>query len=646
MGENIRVLIVEDDPADAELMVRQLQRGGFAPDWVRVETESDYLSSLLQKPEVILSDSNLPQFNGLRALDLLTQRGLDIPFVLVSGRMGEDWAVDAMKRGADDYLGKDRLARLGEAVRRAVDQRRLRAEKTWAMEALRQSEERYRLVSEITSDYAYSLSVEPSGSFTCEWITEPFTRITGFSASDINSAGWMSLYHPEDLPILERRCQILLSNRSDSSEVRIVTKDGEVRWVRVYGRPLWNENQQRVVRIYGAAQDITAQKQLEQQLLQSQKMEAIGRLAGGVAHDFNNLLTAIMGSSDLLMGMLPEGEELWTCASEILKAGERAAGLTRQLLAFSRRPVLTPCVADVNLLVNNMERMLTRLIGEHVAMTYQLAAGSLPVKIDPGQFEQILLNLVVNSRDAMPGGGKIFVETSRSEVIAASPGHPAVTPGSYAVLSVVDTGCGMDAATKAHVFEPFFTTKERGKGTGLGLSTVFGIVQQNKGYIAVYSEVGRGTTFKVYLPLTAEMVTPTRSQPSAPPREGGGETILLVEDDSVVRRFALDALRRRGYQVLEAADGAEAKAVFASPATRIDLILTDVIMPGINGLELAAELRRKHPGLKVMYMSGYTDEALANATEVAPATLLQKPFTATVLARAVRDALDIRVASA
>jgi two-component system, cell cycle sensor histidine kinase and response regulator CckA len=646
MGENIRVLIVEDDPADAELMVRHLQRGGFAPDWVRVETESDYLSSLLRAPEVILSDSNLPHFDGLRALDLLSQRGLDIPFVLVSGRMGEDWAVDAMKRGADDYLGKDRLARLGEAVRRAIEQRRLRSEKTWAMEALRQSEERYRLVSEITSDYAYSLSVEPSGSFTCEWITEPFTRITGFSAADINAAGWMSLYHPEDWPILERRRQILLANRSDSSEVRIVTKDGEVRWVRVYGRPLWNENQQRVVCIYGAAQDITAQKQLEQQLLQSQKMEAIGRLAGGVAHDFNNLLTAIMGSSDLMMGMLPEGEELWTCASEILKAGERAAGLTRQLLAFSRRQVFSPCVADINFLVKNMERMLSRLIGGHIPMTNRLVPGSLPVKIDPGQFEQILLNLVVNSRDAMPGGGKIVAETSRTDVTEPSLGHPAVAPGSYAVLSVSDTGSGMDAATKAHIFEPFFTTKERGKGTGLGLSTVFGIVQQSGGYIAVYSEVGRGTTFKIYLPLTAETVTPMPSQPAAPPHESGGETILLVEDDAVVRRFAGDALRRRGYQVLEAADAAEAKAIFATPAAQIDLILTDVIMPGINGLELAAELKRMHPGLKVMYMSGYTDHALANTIEVGPAMLLQKPFTATVLERAVRDTLDLRVASA
>jgi two-component system cell cycle sensor histidine kinase/response regulator CckA len=646
MDENIRVLIVEDDPADAELMVRQLQRGGFAPDWVRVETESDYLSSLLQKPEVILSDSNLPQFNGLRALDLLSQRGLDIPFLLVSGRMGEDWAVDAMKRGADDYLGKDRLARLGEAVRRAIEQRRLRNEKTWAMEALRQSEERYRLVSEITSDYAYSLSVEPSGSLTCEWITEPFTRIAGFSASQINSAGWASLYHPEDLLVAERRRQILLSNRSDSSEVRIVTKDGEVRWVRDYGRPMWNENQQRVVRIYGAAQDITAQKQLEQQLLQSQKMEAIGRLAGGVAHDFNNLLTAIMGSSDLMMGMLPEGEELWTCASEILKAGERAAGLTRQLLAFSRRQIFSPCVTDVNLLVRNMQLMLSRLIGEHIPMTNRLVPQILPVKIDPGQFEQILLNLVVNSRDAMPGGGKIVVETSRTEITEPSLSHPAVVPGSYAVLSVGDTGSGMDEATKAHIFEPFFTTKERGKGTGLGLSTVFGIVQQSKGYIAVYSEVGRGTTFKIYLPITAETVAPTLSQSTAPGHDLGSETILLVEDDTVVRRFAANALRRRHYQVLEAANGSAARVVFAEAAARIDLILTDVIMPGMNGLELAAELRRTHPDLKVIYMSGYTEEALANATDVGPAMLLQKPFTASVLARAVRDALDIRVASA
>src|SRR5580704_11761519 len=359
MSEIVRVLIVEDDPVDAELMVRELKRGGFAPDWVRVQTESEYLAQLDREPEIILSDSNLPLFDGFEALDLLRKRGLDIPFILVSGRMGEDLAVEAMKRGACDYLLKDRLARLGEAVRRAIDERRLRAERTWAIGALRQSEERYRLVSEASSDYVYSLKVGTDGTLTCEWITDPFTRITGFDAADLNSQGLTSVIHAEDVPIADQHRESLMSGQSGSIDVRIVTKDRQVRWIRIHERPVFSaEAPKRVERIYGAAQDITEQKQLEEQLLQSRKMEAIGQLAGGVAHDFNNLLTVICGYGDLLTKLPDMSETGREYAQEILEAAKRAAQLTRQLLAFGRRQVMQSRIVNLNNVVAGLEKLL------------------------------------------------------------------------------------------------------------------------------------------------------------------------------------------------------------------------------------------------------------------------------------------------
>ncbi len=411
MSEIVRVLIVEDDPLDADLMVRELKRGGFAPDWVRVQTESEYLAQLDREPEVILSDSNMPLFDGFEALDLLQKRALDIPFILVSGRLGEDLAVEAMKRGACDYLLKDRLARLGEAVRRAIDLRRLRAERIWAIGALRQSEERYRLVSETSSDYVYAFTVDPDGAMTCEWITDPFTRITGFDPAEFDERGWESLCHPEDLAVVGQHQASLLSGRSNSVDIRIVTKDKRVRWMRVYDRPILTDAASgaapRVGRIYGAAQDITVQKQLEEQLLQSQKMEAIGQLAGGVAHDFNNLLTVICGYGDLLTKQTDIGELGREYAQEILEAARRAAQLTRQLLAFGRRQVLQLKIVNLNTVARDLEKLLRRLIGEDVELCTSYAVDLGQVKVDAGQIEQVVMNLAVNARDAMPKGGRL-----------------------------------------------------------------------------------------------------------------------------------------------------------------------------------------------------------------------------------------------
>ena len=390
--------------------------------------------------------------------------------------------------------------------------------------------------------------------------------------------------------------------------------------------------------------DITERKHLEQQLRQAQKMEAIGQLAGGIAHDFNNMLTVISGYSELVLATLPPGDPQRGNIEQIKQAGERAAALTRQLLAFSRRQVLEPKVLDLNAVATNMDKMLQRLIGENIALVTVLKPGLGRVKADPGQVEQVIMNLAVNARDAMPRGGKLTIETADVELDEAyARNHITVKPGPYVMLAVSDTGCGMDAQTQTRVFEPFFTTKEKGKGTGLGLSTVYGIVKQSGGYIWVYSEVGRGTTCKIYLPRVEEALG--TSQPGAFPASvlRGSETVLLAEDEEVVRSLASRVLRENGYTVLEASNGEEALQLCAQQRGTIRLVMTDVVMTGMSGRELAERLHVAHPEMTVLFTSGYTDEAVVRHgildTGVA---FLQKPFTPDALLHKVREVLDAK----
>jgi len=397
------------------------------------------------------------------------------------------------------------------------------------------------------------------------------------------------------------------------------------------------------------AQDVTernrAAEQLrrtEEQLFRAQKMEAIGRLAGGIAHDFNNLLTAITGHTELLLEALQPGDPLREDAEETRKAADRAAALTRQLLAFSRQQRLAPRVLDPNELVANMDKMLRRLIGEDVELRTLLAPQLGAVKADPGQLEQVIMNLAVNARDAMPGGGKLTIETANAELDASyARAHESVRPGPYIMLALTDTGSGMTEEVKARMFEPFFTTKEAGKGTGLGLATVYGIVKQSSGYIWVYSEVGKGTTFKVYLPRVAEPAETLAAAPRAPKPRGGTETVLLVEDEELVRALARRTLARAGYQVLEASNGGEALLALERHQGPVHLMVTDVVMPGLNGRELAARLKPLRPEMKVLYVSGYTDRAIAHQGVLEPGVaFLEKPFAPDGLARKVREVLD------
>jgi PAS domain S-box-containing protein len=506
------------------------------------------------------------------------------------------------------------------------------------MEAeIRGSEERYRLLFERNLAGVYRSTLD-GRLLECN---RAFAQMMGYASPAEAMAQPGLAFHASR----EAREQFLERLRREGSLVNFENqarrKDGSLVWVVENVSLLQSEDEGEEV-VLGTVFDMTERRRLEEQLLQSQKMEAVGRLAGGIAHDFNNLLTAVAGYSELLLSQLPEGDPRRESAEEIRQAGSRAAALTQQLLAFSRRQVLEPRVLDLNAVIGGMERMLRRVIGEDVELTTALDPELWRARADPGQIEQAILNLVVNARDAMPRGGRLTLETANVELDEKFAGHYAsVHPGPHVMLAVSDTGVGMDAELQARLFEPFFTTKEHGKGTGLGLSTTYGIVKQSGGSIWVYSEPGHGTTFKIYLPRCEEPLEERQPPPPVRAAEPGTESVLLVEDEPEVRRLVEKLLRLKGYRVLSAASPAEAIAISKRHEAPIELMLTDVIMPGMNGRELARVLAASRPRMKVLYMSGYTDAAMNQQGILPPGTaFLSKPFTPEALARKVREVLD------
>jgi two-component system, cell cycle sensor histidine kinase and response regulator CckA len=423
-------------------------------------------------------------------------------------------------------------------------------------------------------------------------------------------------------------------------EVEWKRKDGAFITVHCSGWPIKDESGT-AMEVF--AEDVTERRVLERQLRMAQRMEAVGRLSGGIAHDFNNLLGVVIGYIQVIKRTLVPGQPSYEYAEEIEKAGQRAVSLTRQLLAFSRQQVLEPVILNLNTLVSNMEKMLPRLIGEDIQLNLVLDPAIGQVKADLGQIEQVVMNLAVNARDAMPDGGKLTIQTANAELDAAfAREHPGSVPGRYVMLAVTDTGTGMDPEIQAQIFEPFFTTKGRDKGTGLGLATVYGVVKQSNGYIAVESEKGKGALFRIYLPLIEQPDATKSESVPASLTVRGSETILLVEDAEPLRLLAQLFLKENGYQVLTAADGAEAQQVAAQNPGPIHLLLTDVVMPGINGRVLAERLAPRHPAMKVLYMSGYTDSFIAGHGVLEEGShLLHKPFTEEALMRKIRELLDV-----
>ena len=489
------------------------------------------------------------------------------------------------------------------------------------------------------------------GSTTLTWSDELF-RIMGLAPQSeaITTDSFLARVHPEDRAAVHRAF-VQMQEQGDAPpiECRIVRPDGTERIIQARGRAERGDDG-RITRLIGSAQDITDRIEterehlrLEEQLRHSQKMEAVGQLAGSVAHDFNNLLTVIKAYSGLVAEQFDEASPVRKDVVEIQRAAGRAASLTQQLLAFSRKQTLQPRVLDLNMVSRELEPMLRRLINEDIRIVMRHDGALGRVRADPVQIEQVLINLVVNARDAMPGGGTITIETANVELDAAYHArHTVVAPGSYVMLAVTDTGIGMDVATKAKIFEPFFTTKPSGKGTGLGLSTVYGIVKQSSGYVWVYSEPGLGTTFKVYLPrLEADEIVATAAEHPAIAPHIGSEIVLLVEDESSVRSLARRVLERNGYTVLEAHDGRDALRVADQYRQPIQLLVTDMMMPELSGRDVWMTLNGRRPELRVLFMSGYTNDDMIRRGLLNPgAAFLQKPFTAIDLARAVRGVLD------
>jgi PAS domain S-box-containing protein len=556
---------------------------------------------------------------------LLEQPGLIADNVIVPRPDGRRVVIDVSARMID--VGAEQLVL---ATARDV------TERTLAGEALRASEAKYRSLIENIPDVIWTSDATGHTTF----ISPNVARVFGFTAGEVMEGGadiWLGRIHPEDRRHVEQAHEALVADgRLFDVEYRIQRKDGA--WIWLHDRAVATQERDGVLQVDGIFSDVTERKRLEQQFLQAQKMEAIGQLTGGIAHDFNNILSVILANCGFLLHDLGDGDPRREDVEAVQHAGERAAALTRQLLAFSRKQVLAPVVLDLNEVVARLDKMLRRLIGEDVDLVVDLAPELGTVRADVGQVEQVLMNLAVNARDAMPGGGRLTITTANVDLSPRDAAALSLAPGPCVALTVADTGCGMDPGIKRHVFEPFFTTKERGRGTGLGLSTCYGIVKQSGGTIAVESEPNHGAVFTVFLPRVSE--APEVVRPASPAGVHGSETILLVEDDERVRAVARRILASNGYRVLVAGNGKEALDICAKRDAPIDLILSDVVIPDLSGFDLAARVQKDRSGIRALFMSGYTDHPMLKSGVPRGMNFLQKPFTPITLATKVREVLD------
>ncbi len=628
---------------DAELLEFELRRASVGFVARRVDTRDEFQRAIADfSPDVILADYSLPGFDGMTALRLAKQSAPVTPFIVVTGSINEETAVGCMRAGASDYLLKNNLARIGPAIEAALERERARAERRAAEAALRRSEANLRAIfHNALQDFVLLdrrgvvLTLNKAASNWANWVTGRDVQ-EGDVLVDLLPGGiaqeWAGFFDRA------------LAGETIMIERRVTSATGTDRWFEANLIPVVAEDGG-IIGVCLSVVNIAERKRTEENLRRVERLQAIGRLAGGVAHEVNNMMTVVLGLSEFLLHDLAPADHRHEDVAEIARAADRAANITRQLLAFSRQQVMQPRLLDLNAVVQGTQGMLGRLLGPGYTLRLNLVPMLSSVRADPSQLEQVLLNLVLNARDAMPGGGTITVETSSvmldDDYMRRHAGVE-IPHGAYNAVIVTDTGCGMERDIALRVFEPFFTTKPLGEGTGLGLSTAYGIVKQTGGYIWVYSEPGLGTTFKVYLPAFADPATPPRDLVRETP-SGGHETLLVVEDEEMVRLLACRVLRERGYTVHEAAHGAEALELLSRTPLLPDLVVSDVVMPTMGGREFGTRLRERAPDLPVLYMSGFTGEDVVRRGLLEPGVpFQQKPFHPDALAKQVRDLLDAR----
>jgi PAS domain S-box-containing protein len=643
MAALIHILHLEDDPMDGELVRARLTAADLACRITRVETRDEFEQALgRDAPDIILADYRLPMYNGLSALRLVKERRPDIPFLFVSGTIGEEAAIEALTKGATDYVLKQGLQRLGPAVQRALREARNWRERMQAERALAESEAKMRSILNSVDEGFIVLDRE----YRILSANKAFCHLVELHEDQVVGRLCFEISHHSARPCFESGadCPVkrTFETRSAHAALHIhPDASGTRKYIELKSYPLVDASGT-ITSAIETVNDVTEKRKLQEQLAQSQKMESVGRLAGGVAHDFNNMLGVIIGHTELAMGQLDPSHRILANLREIWTAADRSTNLTRQLLAFARKQTVIPRVLDLNEAVDGMLRILRPLIGEDIDLDWRPGDGLWPVMMDPSQIDQILANLCVNARDAIAGIGRITIETGMATFDSMDcAARLEWVPGEYVSLAVSDDGCGMDPETLSKIFDPFFTTKEVGKGTGLGLATVYGIVKQNNGCINVYSEPGRGTTFRLYLPRSATAAVEAQREKPAVPVRGGNETILLVEDEHSILNMAKLMLETYGYRVLAASNPGDAISLAKAHEGEIHLLVVDVIMPEMNGRDLAEQVVSLYPEIGCLFMSGYSGDVVTHHGMLNKGVpFIEKPFSMQDLAAKVRQVLD------